>query len=242
MKEKARLREKKRLDNVADCYKPQKERFENIRLNYLAKTIMPKVKGPAVLEMGCSAGIMTKILADTFSEVSVVDGSEKYIECAKKMVKKNSVKFFHSLFEDFTPEEKFNDIIMSHILEHIESPVLILKKAKKWLSAGGRIHIAVPNASSLHRIAGQKMGVIKKLNDLSENDKRVGHRRVYIKDSLEKDIKKAGLKAVCFEGIFLKPLSSSQMDGWSGNLLDAFFEMGKIFPEYCSVIYIICKK
>ena len=33
-------------------------------------------------------------------------------------------------FEDFEPEEKFDDIILANALEHIIDPVFILKKAK----------------------------------------------------------------------------------------------------------------
>lgn len=237
-----KIREKNRLERIASWYKPGQERIENIYLGYLSDTIIPRIKGPKVLEMGCSGGLMTAKLARRFLKLTVVDGSSKYIDCSKKLVGDRKVNFIISLFENFETEERFDDIIMSHILEHVENPVSVLKRAKKLLKDKGKIHIAVPNARSLHRMIGQKMGLIKRLDELTSNDQKMGHRRIYDKDSLKKDIKKAGLKVVGSEGVFLKPLSAYQIKNWDKNILDAFSKVAKSFSDYCSTIYFICKK
>jgi len=237
-----KIQEKNRLEKVASLYDPQNQRVENILINYKLEAIVPMISGPKVLEMGCSTGIMTKRLAEKFSDLTVVDGSKKYIEYTRNLVKKKGIKFVVSLFEDFNSNERFDDIIMANILEHVENPVFILKRAKKWLKTNGRIHITVPNVRSLHRRIGQKMRLIKKLDDFSENDRKIGHRRTYTKESLKKDIDKAGLKAIYEQGIFLKPLSNSQLANWDKKIFDAFFEIGKELPDYCSTIYIVCKQ
>jgi len=237
-------REKNKLEKIASWYNPRNKnrRVENIHFNYLFDVEIPLIKGPKVLEMGCSTGLMTKRLVKKFPNLTVIDGSRKYIEYTKNLVKAKKAKFVLSLFEDFETKDKFDDIIMSHVLEHIKNPVFILKKAKSWLKKEGRIHITVPSAQSLHRKVGQKMGVIKKLEGLTKKERNLGHRRVYSRESLKKDIEKAGLKVIFYQGIFLKPLSASQMQNWNKKILDAFFEIGKELPEYCATIYFICKK
>lgn len=237
-------KEKNKLEKIASWYNPKNKdrKVESVHLNYLIDMLIPKLRGPQVLEMGCSTGIMTEKLIKKFPNLTIVDGSRKYIEYTKKLIKAKNAKFFVSLFEDFEPQDKFDDIIMSHVLEHIEDPVFVLKKAKKWLKKDGRIHIMVPSASSLHRRIGQKMGIIKILQGLTKKEQELGHQRVYSKESLEGDIRKAGFKLISYQGIFLKPLSASQMQGWDKKILDALFEIGKKLPEYCATIYFICKK
>ncbi len=234
-------KEKNRLKKVTKWYKPSEEEMEFVIINYRLDTILPNLKGPKVLEMGCSTGVMTRRLAKIFSKLTVIDGSKKYIDYVKKIVKAKYVNFIVSLFEDFKTKEKFDDIILANVLEHVKNPVFVLKKAKNWLKKQGRIHIIVPNAESLHRRIGQKMGILKELKSFSKNDVRIGHRRVYTKKSLESDIKKAGLHALKSQGIFLKPFSNSQMSKLDKEVLDAFYEIGKELPDYCSSIYFICK-
>ncbi len=235
-------REKIRLEKVANWYKPSNRSIEFYLINYRAVIMIPKIKGPRVFEMGCSTGIMTRRLVKKFPNLTVIDGSKEYIDYTKNKIGTNKAEFIISLFEDFDTREKFDDIIMTNILEHVKNPVLILKKAKKWLKKSGRVHITVPNAFSLHRRIGQKMGLIKNLADFSKKDKKTGHRRVYTKESLKRDVEKSGLKLMYGQGVFLKPLSHSQINNWDKKLFDAFFEMGKELPDYCSTIYFICKK
>ena len=74
---------------------------------------------------------------------------------------------------------KFNTILALHILEHLEDPINFLKTMKSLLADKGKIIIVVPNAESLHRHLGVKMGIIETIYDLGEEDIRVGHKRIY---------------------------------------------------------------
>ena len=86
------------------------------------------------------------------------------------------------------------------------------------------------------------MGMLKSLEELSEIDLSVGHRRLYTVDSLEEEIVSAGLSYKEIQGIFLKPLSSGQMMDWSDELLDAFDKMGNELVEYSSYLFADCYK
>lgn len=63
-----------------------------------------------MLEMGCFDGHMTEMLAKNYDSVTVVEASDDLIAKAKKRVP--SATFIHSMFEDWTPEKKFDLILL----------------------------------------------------------------------------------------------------------------------------------
>jgi 2-polyprenyl-3-methyl-5-hydroxy-6-metoxy-1,4-benzoquinol methylase len=232
------------LDNIVTSMEKVNERayFTDYYLHeYHERVLLQRVQGPRILEMGCGEGAITKMLGRNFPEVVSVDGSRILIEKASKHVNMPNVVFSLSLFEEFVPDGKFSSILMICILEHVDDPVLILKRAKEWLEPEGKIYIIVPNALSLNRQVGKAMGMLKELNELHERDILVGHRRVYDPKRLLADIKMAGLKEVFINGILLKPLSDAQMQTWDKKLIEAFYEVGKNYPSICTEIYAECR-
>ena len=238
-----RLRnEKARLEKIAKNIR-YKKGFNGKLMYYRALEIIPYLRGITVLELGCADGSMTEILVKCFKKVVAVDGSAKFCEITRNRVKADNLEVVYSLFEDFEPNGKFDTIIMAHILEHVENSVLIINRAKNWLKNSGVILIDVPNANSIHRQAGVKMGLLKRVDDLNELDKKLGHRRVYTWETLQKDIKKAGLNIKAMGGVFLKPITNSQIKKWwSEEMMDAFYELGNEYPEMAAEIYAVCEK
>jgi len=101
----------------------------------------------------------------------------------------------------------------------------------------------VPNANSIHRQIGVKLGLLKHTEELNSLDVTVDHQTVYTKKTLIKDARKAGLKVIKSGGIFLKPLSSKQIeDCFNKPLLNAFFELGADYPEISAEIFVVCAK
>jgi len=230
--------EHSRLAKVADWYDSRKD-FDYHLIKYGAALILENASGHSLLELGCSAGVMTEEFVKRFPHLVVVDGSEKYVEIARQIAGGRG-SFHVSLFEDFEPGQTFDNIVMASILEHIIDPVRLLRIARKWLKTGGMIHVIVPNAGALNRQIGKAMGMLSRLDELHERDHQLGHRRVYNRATLAANIQAAGLKVAGWDGIFLKPLSNAQMAGWSPDLLDAFYQVGKQLPDYCSQIYARC--
>lgn len=229
------------LENVATWYKSNED-FDKHLIQYDAQVLKRNSKGGRVLEVGCSSGVLTEKLINFYEEVYVVEGSKTYFEYVKKKFKKcGNIKIYFSLVENFSPHTKFNEIVLAHLLEHLDDPVKQLKRVKKWLYKDGVIHICVPNANSLHRRIGKIMGLISRLDELHLRDIKLGHKRVYTKEGLFTDISKAGLTIERCEGVFLKPLSNEQMKNWHTDLLDALFIIGQELPDYCAEIYVKCK-
>jgi len=134
------------------------------------------------------------------------------------------------LFEEFSPAAPFDAIIASHVLEHVDDPVALLRRMAGWLAPGGRLVIVVPNKESLHRRLAVLMGLQPALDTLGARDRLVGHQRVYSHATLEQDLRAGGYTLTEKTGFFLKPVANSMMLGYSTELLGAMNQIGPQLP------------
>jgi 2-polyprenyl-3-methyl-5-hydroxy-6-metoxy-1,4-benzoquinol methylase len=231
------MRNKRTLDSIAREYDPSKD-FDRFAIEYERTLIVQNAVGKSLLEIGCADGTMTEYFARHMKVVEAVDGSSYYLRKAEKRCKGLNVIFRNSLIEDFSARSKYDNIVMVRLLEHLNDPVLVLRRASKWLTENGLLHIVVPNGHSLHRRLGVVMGILSSVTEFSERDKAYGHRRVYIKESLFSDLKRAGLKIIHSEGVLLKPLPNAQMEKWDKKIIHALLEVGKELPDWCAEFYV----
>ena len=234
--------ERERLEEVARQYDPEAD-WEEIKIILMAADLIREnAPDPSLaLELGISTGLMTGSLAGFFKSIVAVDGSAKNLETTRQRLSAaglNNVELMESLFEEFQPSRKFPNIIMAHVLEHVEDPVALLRQYGQHLKPGGVMHLAVPNAASLNRRIGFSLGMMKKLDQLGPKDIMVGHRRLYTYNMLHEQVIEAGLRPGVCQGIFLKPLSKAQMSHWKDDLVEAFFQMGRELPAYAMDIYL----
>lgn len=196
------------------------------------------ISGDSILELGPAEGVMTELLAKTGMQLTVVDGSTAFCEDLRKRFKE--VNVVESLFEEFQTDQRFDNIVLGHVLEHVEDPVQILTAASKWLSEDGRILAAVPNSRSLHRQAAVIMGLLKAEDELNELDRHHGHRRVFNPETFRQSFSQAGLKIDIFGGYWMKPVSNKQIEAtWSREMLDAFMILGERYPDIAGEIYVV---
>lgn len=194
-----------------------------------------------VIEMGYGDGAVVEAIKDKVGKVTVVEGDKKLVEQTKKSHK--DVTIVHSLFEEFEAKDKADLVLGNHVLEHVNQPQVVLERTKQWLKPNGIALFSVPNATSLHRRIGVRMGLLGSIYDLNEQDKRVGHQRIYDEQSFLRDLKKSGFKIKKFGGFNLKLVSQKQMKDWSDELLQAIYEVSLQCPaELCSNLYAICRK
>ena len=215
---------------------------------YAFKIIEPYInKSGKGVELGCSDGYFTEMLASRIGELHVVDGSTNFIEQAKQRGIPN-VSYTNSLFEEFDPPQKYDYVFASYIMEHVLEPALVMNMVHRILKPDGLVYIVVPNARALSRQLALHMGLYKDLKELTENDLRFGHRRVYDRVSLNKDIDEAGFTNVAQGGIMLKILADFQMDKLinEGILkqaqLDGLLKLGFEYPDLSGSLFSICKK
>lgn len=227
------------LDELSKFYIEEQLDFDKRLIRYRYKSIKKYFNGNIALEMGPAEGVMTQWLVNDFSQIDLLDGSQKLLDIIPHY---SNIKKICSLFENFVPTQKYDTIIMEHILEHIEDPTSVLKRVKVWLSKGGRIIIGVPNAKSFHRLAAVKMGLLNSEYSLNSRDHALGHKRVYDLKTLKEHVISSGLNIIYSGGVFLKPLSNGQIEkNWTPQMMDGFYELGKQFPNNTAEIYVIAE-
>ncbi len=232
------------LQKISDEYiKPDPGRIVDKKLlSLIVAEIIPIISGPDVLEMGFGDDQWTSKIIEKIGHTHIVDASTVLLETCKNKYKEN-VTCYESFFENFEPEKKFDTIIASYILEHVEDPVLVLSKAINWLKDNGILIAIVPHAGSLHRRLAVEMGMQKNVSDLGETDFQMGHRRVYTLDAFEEDITKSGYKITEKIGLNLKLLPQKMMTQFSDEMLIGLMKLSKSLPiEYASAIAFVCKK
>lgn len=214
-----------------------------LMLHWYPSRIAPKLKSGSMLELGLGHGYSTSVFSAHTDDYTVVDGSRAVIEQFKaKYPEIDGIKIVHCFFEDFETPKQFDNIVMGFILEHVNDPLAILVRFKQMLSKGGKIFIAVPNATSLHRQFGLGAGLIDDLYQLSEADLALGHKRIYDVQSLCDTITESGLIVNSIEGIFLKPLTTTQLLKLSlqQEVFDAMLSVGVKYPELSNGILVEC--
>jgi 2-polyprenyl-3-methyl-5-hydroxy-6-metoxy-1,4-benzoquinol methylase len=231
--------EQRRLSALAPDF--SSETGFNARLiDFRFDAMRPYLEGRAsCVELGSSDGRMTERLATIFPvDLTAVDGTAAYVdEVARRL---SQVTAVHSLFEEYAPGRRFEAAVLGHVLEHVADPVTVLQAARELLEPGGVAIVTVPNADSIHRHVGVAMGMLGAVTELNEADHRIGHRRVYTREELERDVTASGLNVHHAGGVFLKPLSNGQIEEqWSEDLVQAFYEVGKRFPEICAELMIV---
>lgn len=214
---------------------------------YMERTFLPHLPSGRALEMGCYHGRFTRRLERLFAAVTVVEGASDLIEVARKEVGP-SVCFELCRFEEFLPEGTFDAVFLLHTLEHLDDAVAVLNRIRGWLSAEGKLFLAVPNAYAASRQIAVRMGLISHPTAVTEGEARHGHRRTYDAKSLEADVRKAGLRVIESGGIMFKPLANFQFDRALRESVidDAYvegcFELGKSYPELCASLFAVCQR
>lgn len=201
-----------------------------------------------LLELGSYNGDFTRRLLPYFKDITCVEASDEAIKIAKKKLK-GKVKFIHSLFETVNLPSKYDNIVLTHVLEHLDNPILVLKRINnEWLSKRGRLFLVCPNANAPSRQIAVKMGLISHNSAVTSSEKEHGHRITYTLDTLEKNAKVAGLNVVHRSGIFFKALANFQWDMLlhtkiiSPEYLEGCYKLGLEYPDLCSSIFLLCKK
>jgi 2-polyprenyl-3-methyl-5-hydroxy-6-metoxy-1,4-benzoquinol methylase len=227
------------LDSVATWY--QQEGFEGRMNSASGERLLEHVQGENCLEIGCATGKVTSRLSRHCSRVVVVEPTDIYAAMVRDMALPN-VTVVQQLAEDFQTDERFDTIVLSHILEHVQSPDSLLRRCAGLLRPSGVILVVVPNAGSLHRRIGVLMNVLGHETELTESDIEIGHRRVYNPTTLRADISAAGLRVERMAGHFTKPLANSQMDALPAAAQEAFLDLGdQLPPELASELLAVCR-
>tara|TARA_R110002167_G_scaffold42172_2_gene128312 strand:- start:205 stop:963 length:759 start_codon:yes stop_codon:yes gene_type:complete len=201
-----------------------------------------------LLELGSFKGDFTKRLIKHFKDITCVEASSDAIVIAKQKLP-SSVLLINDMFEKVSLSKKYDNIILTHVLEHLDDPVGVLKRINdEWLSDEGRLFLVTPNAMAPSRQIAVKMGLISHNSEVTPAEKEHGHRITYTLDTLERDAGNADLKILYRSGIFFKALANFQWDRLlltdiiSKEYLEGCYKLGQVYPELCSSIFLVCER
>lgn len=97
-------------------------------LNYEKFYIDNLKKSDTVLDIGCGNGALAAAVADTVKRVVAIEIEKKNIEEAKQKHAKSNIEYILGDATIWNPEQKFDSILLSNVLEHIENRVEFLTK------------------------------------------------------------------------------------------------------------------
>lgn len=215
---------------------------------FMLKSFIPFFKEGNLLELGSFKGDFTKRLLHHFNDITCVEASGDAVAEAKAELG-SQAKFVHGLFEEVCLPALYDNIVLTHVLEHLDNPIGVMKRINdEWLSDTGRFFLVCPNANAPSRQIAVKMGLITHNSAVTPAEKEHGHRITYTLDTLERDASAAGLKVVYRSGIFFKAMANFQWDKLlktdiiSKEYLEGCYQLGQVYPDLCSSIFLLCEK
>jgi SAM-dependent methyltransferase len=96
-----------------------------------------------ILDVGCGNGSQLAVpLSEAGYQVTAVDPHQPSIERGRRLGP--AIDFHHGFVNDLVPS-KFDCVIISEVLEHLESPGLFLDLSLPYLAESGILIVTVPN-------------------------------------------------------------------------------------------------
>ncbi|MDP3716216.1 MAG: class I SAM-dependent methyltransferase [Acidobacteriota bacterium] len=214
---------------------------------FMLRSFQPFLRPGSVLELGSFRGDFTKRLLPHFTDITCVEGSGEAVTAARQALG-DKVNVVNGTFEAVSLGRRFDNIILTHVLEHLDDPVGVMARVnREWLAPGGRFFLVCPNANAASRQIAVRMGLITHHAAVTPAEAAHGHRITYSLDTLEREAKAAGLTVVHRSGIFFKALANFQWDRLlatdiiSPDYLEGCYQLGHVYPDLCSSIFLLCE-
>lgn len=214
---------------------------------YMVRSFQPFFRPGSLLELGSYKGDFTARLVPHFKDITCVEASDEAMAIARERLG-GKASFVNARFETVQLPQRYDNIVLTHVLEHLDDPISVLRRInEEWLTEGGRLFLACPNANAPSRQIAVKMGLINHNTAITPAEAEHGHRITYALDTLERDAVRAGLQVVHRSGIFFKALANFQWDRLlqtdiiSPQYLDGCYMLGQQYPDLCASIFLLCE-
>ncbi|XP_001357498.4 uncharacterized protein LOC6593399 [Drosophila persimilis] len=132
----------------------------NVKPHYVNTTKV--LKGQRLLEVGCGGGLLTEQLARLGAQVTGIDLAEKLIAAARDHLTELSPELCSNVKYKMEPVdqhaksncERYDAVIVSEVLEHVDDKVALLEACVRSLRPGGSIFITTLNKTLPMWVAG----------------------------------------------------------------------------------------
>lgn len=216
--------------------------------HYMIEAFAPLVRTGTALELGSFEGRFTARLLNLFDHITCVEASDEAAAQARSL-HHDRITVMTGLFEHVAIDSKYDNIFLTHVLEHVDDAVGVLRRINdEWLSDTGRLFLVCPNANAPSRQIAVKMGLISHNAAITPGEAQHGHHRTYSLDTMERDAVAAGLKVIQRSGIFFKAFANFQWDKIlqtdivSEEYLEGCYQLGQVYPDLCASIFLLCEK
>ena len=226
------------LDNCKDSYERNFVFDNELMLKWYPHRVIQHASGDSLLELGLGHGYSTDTFSQHFKRYRVIEGSKEMIHRFHQQFHRPEVQITHALFEEFETDERVDNIAMGFVLEHVNDPVVILERYRRFVKKDGSIFIAVPNSEALHRRFGYEAGLLTDYTQLSPSDLEFGHMRYFNLRTLTELVNSLHFKIKNVEGIFLKPVTTQQLLDLNllPEIMQAMLKVGVAYPELSNAI------
>lgn len=120
-----------------------------------------------ILDVGCGTGEMITLpIAEAGHDITGIDIDLNSINRARNMNIFKNATFLCENLEGFIPTEKYDVIICSEVLEHLENPQKVLSSIRKLMKKDGIMIITIPNGFGpfeIEKFIFDKTGLIRGL-------------------------------------------------------------------------------
>jgi 2-polyprenyl-3-methyl-5-hydroxy-6-metoxy-1,4-benzoquinol methylase len=123
------------------------ERAEELkRLNFIESAIQKlDKKSLKIMDVGCGNGNISRYLGSKNYEVLGIDISEASILKARILNRFDNVSFRCLPAEALIGIQKFDVVVCSEVIEHLDDPKTVVNQLRKLLNPGGLLIVTVPN-------------------------------------------------------------------------------------------------
>lgn len=208
----------------------QKGGYNNDKITFILQFVG---KNKKILDIGCNDGFIGFKLLKNGNDVYGVDLVKRDVQRAKKRgMKARVVDVEHQQFP--YPQNCFDGILFTDVIEHIFDTDLILEKIYRILKPGGFLIITTPNVCSLARrlmlLFGKNPFLEYSSTVLYKNYPPVGHIRYYLRSTLHEQLIRHKFKNIHIFG-----------DRINFGVFSSRF-LGLLFPSLAVDILCTCKK
>jgi 2-polyprenyl-3-methyl-5-hydroxy-6-metoxy-1,4-benzoquinol methylase len=142
--------------------------------NVKVELILGLVEGRDVLDVGCGACLLSKMLLEKSYNVTAIDIDGKALEIAKK----KGIMGFTADINSWETNEKFDCVIAADVLEHIDDDRCAIRRIYNLLKPNGCLILNVPSYKFL----------------FGKHDFSLGHKRRYSDSELKTKLEESGFK------------------------------------------------
>lgn len=226
------------------------QKFDDKLKQWVIEEALSHLRPGRVLDLGYINNIWVQALLSRhgITGVDIVEAATSHVEQARKELQgEDRVRIFHSLFEDFEPDVKYNTILMSGVVKHVPDDAALVRRARNWLAPGGVVVASTPNCRAFHRRLGAYMGMESSPCTHNSRDQSVFNVHIYDRFSWRALFAGNGYAVTHLKGVGMKTLGTEELIYLAerydiDRILDGLRQMAEELPDYAWYLVLVAEK